>query len=399
MSSQVGLNGSAEFQLMLATLRVDSARELAMRSALQQSLEWQRLQQLASYHGVLPLVYARLKEVAPEMVPPAAMHTMAAFRKANELRVALMSRDLTNVVRALEAEAIPVLCIKGPTLATRLHGDPALRCFGDLDILVAQGDYARAEAVLHKLGVQPVANDSFSAQETTVREFTPEREREFIFAHHQYIIELHWRLATREFPRALETTGLFARSQQVLLHGQPLSTLSDLDIAVHLCLHGTQHCWGKLNHLVDFASALCLLNATGWEEFLEATHRQGLFRSLSVAAPLCHELLGVDLPEKALERGSRHPLTRWVVKLTRANILASTAGFEPVNEYVFKFATVEKARYQGLVNLLRNTFSPTTNDYQWLKLPGCLRWLYPVLRPFRRLGKGVAIICGWRKSS
>ncbi len=134
MNSPVCMFGNEEFRLIQATLRVDSDRDLAIKSALHQPLNWQHLQHIADWHGVLPLVYHRLSEIAPEMVPPEAMHEMAAFWKAKELRVALMTMDLITVVRALAAENIPVLCLKGPTLATLLHGDPALRCFSDLDI-------------------------------------------------------------------------------------------------------------------------------------------------------------------------------------------------------------------------------------------------------------------------
>ena len=93
VTRQVCTFGNAEFQVIQATLRVDAARDMALQSAVQQPLDWRHLQYLANYHGVLPFVYTRLKEVAPQMVPAEVMREMAAFQKANELRVALMTME------------------------------------------------------------------------------------------------------------------------------------------------------------------------------------------------------------------------------------------------------------------------------------------------------------------
>ncbi len=230
-----------------------------------------------------------------------------------------------------------------------------------------------------------------------MREFMLERERHFAHPHHQYDIELHWCLTTREFPRALDTTGLFARSRKVLVHGQPLSTLSDTDIALHLCHHGTQHRWAKLRYLVDFSTALSLGDTSGWDALLKAAQEQGLYRPMLVAAHLCHEFLGSDLPEKA---GNLNSLERWAVKLARSNIIASSADSETeIVGVIFMIVIAEKDRYQPLLHALKTMFTPTIHDYQWIKLPNSLRWLYPVLKPFRRAWKSLAVICGCRKSS
>ncbi len=371
---------------------------MAIRSAIQQPLDWQHLQHLANYHGVLPFAYQRLKEVAPDMVPPEDMHDMAAFGKANELRVSLMTGDLVQAVRALEAEDIPVLCLKGPTLATLLHGDPAMRCFGDLDLLVPQSDYSRAEAVLHKLGLQPIVDELFIQQTTTNRASAIEYHRLLNFPHHQYYIELHWRISPGESPVALDTAGLFARSRQVLVLGQSLPTLSDIDIVLHVCQHGTTHSWMKLRYLVDFASALSLAEATGWEALLKVAREQDLLRPMWVALHLCHEFIGSDLPEKALRASRPNLLTQWAVQLTQTNIIASSPrSGSGLAGLVLRLA-IAKKRYQVLLPELKTMFTPTMQDYQWIALPNSLRWLYPALRPFRRIGKSLALILRCRKS-
>jgi len=68
------------------------------------------------------------------------MQQLAAWQKAHQLRVLRMTADLVRVVRALESAAIPVLCLKGPVLGQLYYGDPAMRDYMDLDILVKQSD-------------------------------------------------------------------------------------------------------------------------------------------------------------------------------------------------------------------------------------------------------------------
>ncbi len=387
-----GICGSAEFQLLLAALRLDADRDATLQSTAQQPLDWRHLHQLAAYHGVLPLLYTRLKAAVPESVPAQAMHAMTVFQKAHELRTDQLSRELLQVMRALEAEGIPVLSLKGPVLSILLYDNPALRCFGDLDLLVPQREYQRAEAVLHHLELQPVPLSNFSSHTTTSRELTLERERAFRFPRHQTLLELHWRLATCEFPRMLETDGVFARRRTVLLAGRPLATLGDRDTVMHVCLHGTQHSWNRLCYLVDFAASLRLLTAPEGDAFFADARQLGLSRSLAVAAPLCREFLGVKLPAHVIPSENRHPLIRWSSKITRSTILSAEADAEPVIGMLVKCVTAEQHRYHGLRPLWRTMFAPTSHDYAWVKLPRFLHWLYPVLRPIRRIGKGLAII-------
>ena len=376
--------GNAELQLIQATLRVDEDRDAAIRTAAQQLLDWKQVQRLAKYHGVLPLVYKRLQEVAPDLVPSDPMQEMTTWQKAHEFRVFQMTVDLVKVVRALEAENIPVLCLKGPTLATLAYGDPALRCYGDLDILVKQCDYPRAEAVLYALGaISFLQNDKI---------FSMEQERHSSFQYHHSHVEVHWRVTTREFPRALNISDCFASSRSIAVNGQPISTLSAADVAMHACHHGTQHCWAKFRYVGDLAIALRAIDVQKWDMLLYAAREQGLYRPMLVGMCLCHELLGVVLPDEIMRAVHRDPLARLAIRLVRSHLgRASEAGVDVFDRLAFKLVTAEKERCYSIVALLTSMFTPTISDFQWINLPKKLRWLYPVLRPIRRIGRGVAV--------
>ncbi|WP_272481674.1 nucleotidyltransferase family protein, partial [Rhodothermus marinus] len=64
----------------------------------------------------------------------------------------LQVREVQRLHRAFEATGVPVLFYKGVVLGRMAYGDPALRPASDIDLLVAEPDFDRAEAVVFELG-------------------------------------------------------------------------------------------------------------------------------------------------------------------------------------------------------------------------------------------------------
>jgi hypothetical protein len=314
---------------------------------------------------------------------------MVAFQTANGLYVSQMVADLTGVIRALEAEGIPVLCLKGPALATLLYGDPALRDFGDLDILVQASDYARAQAVLAAMGLAPFSPTTGAMG----RAFALARERHchFFSLHHHYWLELHWRVASNEFPRALDTAGLFDRRQEVVVNGQLFSTLSYEDTVMHLCHHGAQHRWKRFRYMTDLVAAWEAMDEKRWDVLVNAAQKQGLYGPLLIGARLCHDLLGMALPERIARACSRGRVARWIVPLVQV-YYSRSPGSEQYDSHLLMLPgllTAEGGRARSILALLALAFRPTVDDYRWVHLPPSLRWLYGVLSPIRRIWDGL----------
>lgn len=60
--------------------------------------------------------------------------------------------QLASVIDALAAEGIGALPFKGPVLALQAYGDPAMREYLDLDILVRREHVSRTLSILGDLG-------------------------------------------------------------------------------------------------------------------------------------------------------------------------------------------------------------------------------------------------------
>ena len=382
MDGQVRMIGSAEFQLVQATLRVDAGRDAALCAVLRQALDWTEVQRQANYHGVLPLVCQRLLDAG--QAPLAAMHPLTIWQKANELRVARMSSVLVEVVRSLDAAGIPVLCLKGPAFAALAYGSPSMRSFADLDVLVNEGDYTRVAAVLQGMGA------TLSDPEHMV---SLARDRHSSFRYGSSYLEIHWRVTTKEFPRALASDGLFARAQAVTLHGKTLASLGVEDSILYAGLHGMQHCWGTWRFLADFATALSTISPERWHALYIAAHEQGLGRVLLVAMGLCRDLLGLKLPEEITRALPSDRRARWAARYVTNNLIrAARKGQDVLDAPTLYLLLTEERHGPALVGLLAGIFRPTATDFAWVRLPAHLRWLYHVLRPVRLLGRGVRAV-------
>ena len=72
MNAQVASDYSPEQEVILAALRAGRGWEDRVREALRREPDWDLLRRTAGNHGVLPFLYARLKEAAPDRIPQAS---------------------------------------------------------------------------------------------------------------------------------------------------------------------------------------------------------------------------------------------------------------------------------------------------------------------------------------
>lgn len=125
--------------------------ELATRIAdLAQSVDGARLSTFANAQRIGPLLAARLVDAARESDSAWTDWWLGAEQHAKN--ALLHGAALKQIATRLEAAGIPALPLKGAVLAEQLYGDPALRCYGDVDVLVARQQLAESRRILQTLG-------------------------------------------------------------------------------------------------------------------------------------------------------------------------------------------------------------------------------------------------------
>ncbi|MEI7832600.1 MAG: nucleotidyltransferase family protein [bacterium] len=317
MSDPIKMIGDAELQLIQATLRMDTDGETAINTATRNPLDWIKLLNMTKRHGVIFQVHRRLSETTTDFIPARILNVFESLKLSYELHVFQMICDLVKVMRALEDAEIPAISMKGPALTIMAYGKPAMRFYGDLDILVKESDLPAATQVLLKLGASRTNPDKENDMVNTLHD-----NFDFGVSH----IELHWKVTTPEFPKAMAVDELFAHSQMISIDGQYVRTFSDEDTILHLLHHGTHHCWSTLRHLTVLALVLRKFDAKTLQSTISSARSQGLYYPLQVGVGLTCDILGASYPDELNKHLKRNLRTRWAINIAKSVIISGQIG-------------------------------------------------------------------------
>ena len=127
--------------------------------------------------------------------------------------------------------------------------------------------------------------------------------------------------------------------------------------------------------------------AIEWDKVFAEARETDTSRMVAVGLLLASELLGVSLPHVVLERinadGQIRALVATVSQRLNDQILTPASAVESVS---FNRRAFERTRHR--VRFAFGIFlEPTEAEYQALKLPPSLHWLYYFFRPLRLASK------------
>jgi hypothetical protein len=225
----------------------DPARSLASTDH-----DWPAVLPAVYRNGLIGLANLYLQHgVSRDAVPP---WFRSEIEVANLVQT-LHQRDLyvwiADVVSVLQWSGIRSLVLKGPAIAHLVYPDPALRSFGDLDLMIRERDMPAAHRLLLRLGFEcevhlPVAPAKLTRWCTTY-------ERVYADADSDRVLELHGDDLLNAGLRSRDLAGYWDRAQRVSLAGMHAETLALEDHLVHLCCHLHYHGVTRLNWIADLA--------------------------------------------------------------------------------------------------------------------------------------------------
>jgi hypothetical protein len=193
------------------------------------------------------------------------------------LQASIHERQIGKVFRLMREAGVEAVLAKG-WVAASLYPDPALRPYGDLDLLVRSEQFRDAQAVL--------TSDELS----------------------DCWVDLHKAFSELE---GRSVDELFERSRLVNLDGQSIRVLCAEDHLALLCIHLLKHGGWRPIWLCDIAAAIENLRADfDWNVSLGRSRKRAKW--ISVAIALAEQLLGAttsDLPDSI-----RIKLPPWVSK-------------------------------------------------------------------------------------
>lgn len=120
------------------------------REGLQQyfpAVDLPRLLELARKHGVVGHLGACLN-ILDAVIPSEITQALLERQREHNFLSLRLTAELFRLLELFNRNEISVLVIKGPVLAAQAYGDPSLRSYGDLDLLVRQPDIRRVTELM-----------------------------------------------------------------------------------------------------------------------------------------------------------------------------------------------------------------------------------------------------------
>lgn len=373
------MSPEAELLLSCARVRLEQEDRARIETLVRRGLDWKCLLELAAAHELSSLLYWHLKAVCPEDVPEEARQTLRDRVAARAAQGLLLTSELFPLLDLLGRAGIPAIPFKGPVLAAALYGNPALREFVDLDILIHRKDVPKALRVLASSGYRPTEEDEGMRFREWNRQCPLSRDG-------AGLLDLHWGLAQANFPKESSLSGVWDRLEPAVIDGRQVPTISAEDLCVFLCVHAAKHQWASLKWVCDLAELVRSRPDMQWQRVLERARAAGSERMVLLGLALARNVLGAEIS------GGPVPFevdsgVRSLARNIHARLLS---GVDPeggaVEKMFFQFkisdSMLDKLRY-----LLLGVTVPTDADQQSLPLPPLLYPLYCLLRPLRLAAK------------
>ena len=254
-------------------------------AGLSEGLDWVLFVRLARFHRVQGLVWNALAphraalpvEVADTLAADAAQIAAANLRAAGEC--AGLRDDF-------ERSEIPVLFVKGLTLAALAYRQPLLKMGWDIDILVADSDVPSAAAELARRGYRRAIP---GPGVDLMRWHSRQKESLWSRAEDNLHVELHSRLA--DSGELIPTITVDSPRREIeVVHGISLPTLGEDELFAYLCVHGAWALWFRLKWITDLAALLHHYRPAEIERLYQRSQALGAERCAGQALLLAHRL-------------------------------------------------------------------------------------------------------------
>jgi Uncharacterised nucleotidyltransferase len=360
------------------------ARRLA---ELARSADWPKLLVLAEDHGVMGHLAAHLRGLDASSVPPEIMQALLERQRAQIFFSLRMVAELFRLLDRFASEGIGALVVKGPVLAVQAYGDPAMRSYGDLDLLVRQRDIRRATLLM--------TADGYDSQVPISAIDAGKIPGQYLFSRpdSKLLVELHNDRTLRYFPRRLPLEKIFERQIRVPLDSREVPALSVEDELVFICVHGAKHLWERLMWIADVATLVSRQTSLDWDRAAVSAKEVGAERMLYTGLQFAAKLPRMRLPDKVSPMVKADPVAARLASQILKWLPA--AGYAPPG--LFERAMFRLRMRGGLVSapayLLRLSLSPTEEDWKngaeekqhWFR--DALRRPFRLARKYGRGGK------------
>jgi len=385
---------SPETELLCHCARreIESERGKRIEALLQKDLNWAKIFQMAGRHHILPLLYSSLTQIPPNHVQKGRLNLLRDHYFANVVRNGFKTKELLRLLKVFQAHNIPAIPYKGAMLSTILYGDPLLRHYDDLDLLIYKKDLLQVEELLSYQRYQiQWANE----------------EKKWALKHHFHLpflnieskfhVEIHWAFTRPFWSFPIDIDQLWQRTQPVTLGGESVPSFHPEDLLLLLCVHGAKDYWCRLKWIADIAELLRLHRDLNWQAIFEQARRLRSVRILSLGLFLANEILDGPLPEEVWRAIRADPVVLGLGNQLCKDLFTGQLGkgdYRKRGSYYLKLRENSRDKipvffhflFLDLHSTIRpflSTIRPNAKDWEMVDLPSSLSFLYYFIRVIR----------------
>lgn len=274
-----------EFALLLGCCRWNFIERQDQRPDASDDLDWPRFLRLARFHRVQGLSWNAL---AQGSAPPDCAEALAAESRSIAATNLSVARECSELATAFARAGIPLLFLKGLTVAALAYRSPLVKMAWDIDILVAEADVGKAAAELDSRGYRralPAAGADLAKWHARRKESVWSRPGERLH------VELHTRLADNR--RLIPAIGIDSPRRDVeITAGVTVPTLAADELFAYLCVHGASSLWFRLKWISDVAGLIDRLTDAELDQLYARSQDLGAGRAAGQALLLADRLFG-----------------------------------------------------------------------------------------------------------
>ncbi|MFA5353929.1 MAG: nucleotidyltransferase family protein [Thermodesulfovibrionales bacterium] len=367
---------SPEQQMLISTLHEQG--EDTVKALILKGLDWNYILNTANEHGIIPLLYSKLKSLSIGNIP---LNELKTLYLRNLQKNMAMTKAILETTEALETHGIRAVPFKGPVLSQQLYHDIGLRQSADIDLLIFKEHYNKAKEILLARGYEP--------------QFKLNRRQEFEFLRYRYEmpfihkatglnIELHWNIAQSFFHFDLYRSGLWERLQPTAFAGKTVFSFSTEDMLLYLCFHGSKHGWERLSWIYDIMKIIKTW-PLDWQYLLRKSDELDSRKHLLLGLHLAALLWEAEIPSSASEKIEEDPQLSALALYVLDGLFREGPKRSAVSNTIeYRLRLLKKNKHK-LNHLLHKLFVPRLPDWETISLPDRLYFLYYFIRPLRLL--------------
>lgn len=382
---------AAALLLACTKLHLDASQAERIRALLHSEVDWEALIRLGQRHRVMPLLYMSLSTACPDAVPAPILDHFKRRFSVNRFHNLFLTRELVTLLNLFSVHHVQAVPYKGPVLAAHAYGDISLRQFVDLDILVAEGDLSRAKDLLISQGYRLRAPLTASEEYGHLK---GDYEYRLVRDDKPIVIGLHWRLAPRYLYFPLEALQVWEHLADISLANATIPSLTQEDLLLLLCVHGTKDRWERLAWVCDIASLIHNHTTMDWSHIVSQATKLRSTRVLLVGVGLAQRLFATALPPHICQRIQHDTIVQTLLGKTQERLFSSqgeTATDDPEERFLFYLQARE--RFQDRLRMypelmyLRRWLPPRAINQAFWQFSPSFTFLHNILWPLHFLGK------------